>query len=111
MVKKITEINPVENKIANRQKKKVRARILISGRVQGVFFRHHTKKKAEALDVFGWVRNLEDGRVEAVIEGEKEKVENLIQWAKKGPFLAKVNNLQTEWQPYQSEFKNFEIKK
>jgi len=96
------EINPRE---------KARVRILISGRVQGVFFRHHTKKKAEALGVFGWVRNLRDGRVEAVIEGEKEKVENLIQWLKKGPFLAKVNNFQTEWQPYRGEFENFEIKK
>jgi len=89
---------------------KVRAHIFVSGRVQGVFFRHYTKKKAQELGVFGWVRNLEDDRVEAVFEGEKEKVEEMIAWSKRGPFLAKVNGIDIKWQEYQGEFENFEIR-
>jgi acylphosphatase len=89
---------------------KIRCHIFISGRVQSVFFRDNTRKKAEKLGVFGWVKNLSDGRVEAVVEGEKDKIENLIEWAKKGPFLAKVNDLEIEWQEYKGEFTNFKIR-
>ena len=90
--------------------KLVRVHIFISGRVHGVFFRDNTRKKAEELGILGWVKNLSDGQVEAVFEGEKEKVENLIKWTKKGPFLAKVNNVEVEWQEYKGEFTNFEIR-
>jgi len=90
--------------------KKVRAHIFISGRVQGVFFRENTRQKAKELGVFGWVKNLPDGRVEAVFEGEKEKVEKMIEWSKKGPLIAKVNGIDIEWQEYKGEFENFEIK-
>lgn len=88
----------------------VRANIFILGRVQNVFFRNNTRKKAEKLGIFGWVRNLSDGRVKAVFEGKKEKVENLIKWAKKGPFFAKVNKIEVEWQEYKGEFNKFEIR-
>jgi len=88
----------------------VRARIFVSGRVQGVYFREKTRRKAQELGVFGWVRNLPDGRVEAVFEGEKEKVEKTIEWSKKGPFWAKVNGLEVEWEEYRGEFENFEIR-
>ncbi|MBZ9578564.1 acylphosphatase [Patescibacteria group bacterium] len=87
-----------------------RAHIFVSGRVQGVFFRENTREKAEELGVFGWVKNLADGRVEAVFEGEKEKVESLIEWAKKGPEIARVNDIDVEWQEYKGEFKNFDIR-
>lgn len=88
----------------------VRAHIFLSGRVQNVFFRENTQKKAQSLEITGWVKNLLDGRVEAVFEGKKDKIEEMIKWAKKGPFWAKVNGLQIEWQEYKGEFTNFEIK-
>jgi acylphosphatase len=90
--------------------KKVRTHIFISGRVQGVFFRQETKEKAEELGVFGWVKNLPDGQVEAVFEGEKDKVEQIIKWAQKGPSLAKVNGLDLTWEDFKDEFKKFEIR-
>ena len=90
--------------------KKVRAHILISGRVQGVYFRQKTAKQAQMLGISGWVRNLNDNKVEAVLEGAKEDVQKIIDWAKKGPFLARVLNLDIKWQEYKGEFNNFEIK-
>lgn len=89
---------------------KARVHILISGLVQGVFFRSETRAKAEELGLFGWVRNLEDGRVEILAEGKKEKLEKLIEWAKKGPGSARVNGLDVEWQEYKGEFKDFGIR-
>ncbi|MDI6592006.1 MAG: acylphosphatase [Patescibacteria group bacterium] len=89
---------------------KARVHIYVSGRVQGVFFRQNTQEKAKILGITGWVRNLADGRVEAVFEGEKEKVQDLIEWAKRGPIGAKVTELKIEWQEYQGEFKDFEIR-
>ncbi|MBZ9572474.1 acylphosphatase [Patescibacteria group bacterium] len=89
---------------------KARAHILVSGKVQGVFFRENTRQKAEKLGVSGWVKNLTDRRVEAVFEGEKEKVEGMVEWAKKGPIWAKVNDINVEWEEYQGEFENFTIR-
>lgn len=89
---------------------KVRCHIFVSGRVQGVFFRANTQKVAQSLGVFGWVKNTEDGRVEVLVEGEKEKVEELINWLKRGPPLAKVENLSIEWQEYKGEYNDFQIK-
>lgn len=91
-------------------KEKIRAHIFISGRVQGVFFRESTKKKAEKLQVSGWVKNLRDGRVEAVLEGEKGSVEKMVDWARKGPIWANIDALDVMWEDYQAEFKGFEIK-
>ncbi len=89
---------------------RVRAHIFVSGRVQGVFFRDGTQRQAKKLAIKGWVRNLSDGRVEAVFEGEKDKVEQIVNWAKKGPILAKVDDLEVEWQEYKEEFDDFEIR-
>lgn len=89
---------------------KIRAHIFISGRVQGVFFRDNTKKKARELELTGWVRNLPDGKVEIIVEGEKEKIQELIKWAKDGPPLASVRNLRVEWQDWQGEFTDFDIR-
>jgi len=90
--------------------KKVRAHIFVSGRVQGVFFRSQTEEKARELGITGWVRNLNDGRVEAVLEGEKEKVQHLIEWAKGGPKSDRVDGVDVEWQEFKGEFKDFEIR-
>ena len=89
---------------------KVRVHIFVSGRVQGIFFRENTKKKAQKLRITGWVRNLPDGRVEAVLEGEKDKIEELVNWVKKGPMFAKVDGLEVMPEEYQGEFDNFEIR-
>ncbi len=87
-----------------------RAHIFVSGRVQGVFFRDSARREVLKLGIGGWVRNLEDGRVEAVFEGEKEKVEKMVNWAKNGPIFARVDKMEAEWQEYQGEFKSFEIR-
>jgi len=92
------------------KREKGRAHIFISGRVQGVFFREQTKKKAERLGVLGWVKNLRDGRLEAVFEGDRENVEKMVNWAKKGPIWAKIDDFSLVREDYQGEFKEFEIR-
>ena len=88
---------------------KVNARAIISGRVQGVFFRVETKRAADKIGVFGWVRNLSDGTVEAVFEGDRDRVEAVIGWCKEGPSHAQVANVDISWQEYTGEFQRFEI--
>ncbi|KPJ57230.1 acylphosphatase [Parcubacteria bacterium DG_74_2] len=90
---------------------KVRVHVLISGLVQGVFFRSHTRIKAKEFGVFGWVRNLADGKVEAVFEGEKESIEKIIEWTKKGPDYARVENVEIKWENYNGEFEDFEVRR
>ena len=89
---------------------KARAHVFVSGRVQGVFFRSQTKHNAERYDVKGWIRNLPDGRVEAVFEGEKEAVKKLVEFCKKGPSGARVAKTDIEWTPYTGMFENFGIR-
>ena len=89
---------------------KVRVHLIISGFVQGVFFRSNTQEKAKEIGVFGWIRNLGDGRVEAVFEGEKERVERIIEWAKRGPERSRVENVEIKWEEYKGEFEDFEIR-
>jgi len=86
---------------------KVRAHLLISGRVQGVCFRQSTLVEAQNLGVNGWVRNLMDGRVEAVFEGEEHSVKTLVNYCRQGPPAARVNNLEVSYGPYKGEFSNF----
>jgi acylphosphatase len=88
---------------------KVRAHLFISGRVQGVFFRDSTRKEALKRGITGWVRNLPDGRVEAVFEGDKEMVEDMIRWCHRGPEMAKVISVKVIWENYIGEFSNFRI--
>ena len=91
-------------------KEKVRAHILVSGIVQGVFFRANTAEKARELSLLGWVKNLPDGRVEAVFEGEKEKIEEIIDWLKSHPGMNKVEKVEVDWQEAKGDFENFEIR-
>lgn len=88
---------------------KARAHVIISGRVQGVFFRYETQSEARRRGLCGWVRNLRDGRVEALFEGEKEDVERLVEWCRKGPPMAKVKDVEISWEEYTGEFKDFSI--
>ena len=89
--------------------KQVSAHAIISGRVQGVFFRVETQRAAERCGVFGWVRNRPDGTVEAVFEGEQQAVDAILAWCKEGPNLSVVGNVEVTWQDYTAEFKGFDI--
>lgn len=87
-----------------------RAHVWVEGYVQGVFFRYETSKVARSLRVNGWVRNLPDGRVEAVFEGEKENVEEMVKFCRQGPPGAQVDNVEVKWEPHRGEFSGFEIR-
>lgn len=87
-----------------------RIHIWISGRVQGIFFRANTRRKAMNLNIKGWVKNLEDGRVEVVIEGSNADVKKMLEFLKKGPFGAKVTKFDIKEEKYKKEFEFFEIK-
>jgi acylphosphatase len=89
---------------------KVRCHIFVSGKVQGVFFRQNTLEKAKTLGLKGWVRNTQDGRVEAIFEGEKEKVKKILEWVKSGPPLARVENVEIRFEDFKGEFDDFEIR-
>ena len=91
-------------------KEMVRAHLRIYGLVQGVFFRSSMRRIALKLGLTGWVRNLPDGSVEAVVEGPKDKVEELIRWAHRGPPLARVERVEVKWEEYRGEFKDFRIR-
>jgi acylphosphatase len=77
----------------------IRYRVLVSGQVQGVFFRDTCRRLAEQYGVTGWVRNLPDGRVEAVFEGPAEAVDRLVDWAHHGPRLAVVDQIAVQAEP------------
>jgi acylphosphatase len=89
---------------------KVRAHLVISGRVQGVCFRAETKRAAHLFGVHGWVRNRPDGTVEAVVEGDRTDVLSLINWCKKGPPISRVDGVELSWQDYAGTFEAFTIK-
>ncbi len=78
----------------------IRRRVIAHGRVQGVFFRDSTRKRAESLGIAGWAANRADGAVEAVFEGEPDAVESMIRYAREGPGRAEVSDLEvTEEEP------------
>ncbi|MFN7106076.1 MAG: acylphosphatase, partial [Pyrobaculum sp.] len=86
------------------------AHIYVRGKVQGVFFRQSMREVARRHGVAGWVKNLPDGRtVEAVLEGEREAVEKVIQWAKVGPPGARVEAVEVSWEEHRGEFQDFKI--
>jgi acylphosphatase len=90
-------------------KDKVRAHLIISGRVQGVFFRMETKRAADRFGVFGWVKNRRDGTVEALFEGDQDNVDAMLEWCKEGPAHAQVSEVSIDWEGYAGEFNGFGI--
>jgi acylphosphatase len=74
-----------------------RAHVRVEGHVQGVFFRSEARERARSLGLSGWVRNLPDGAVEAVFEGEREAVESLVRWCERGPRGARVDDVRVRW--------------
>lgn len=87
----------------------MRAHGYISGRVQGVFFRASTRDKAQELGVVGWVKNLADGRVEFVAEGEQDAVESLVKWARQGPERARVEDMDVDFHQEDEGYDDFRI--
>jgi acylphosphatase len=87
----------------------VSAHVFITGKVQGVYFRYRTRDEAKKYGITGWVRNLPDGRVEALFNGNKENVDKLIAFAGKGPSGAKVIDVDVKWQEYSGEYSDFEV--
>jgi len=88
----------------------VRARLLISGIVQGVGYRWSCNREARALGLTGWVRNLPDGRVEAVLQGTREHVERMIKWCYRGPSEAQVSDIAVSYEDALEDFKDFGIR-
>ncbi|MFC7115011.1 acylphosphatase [Natronoarchaeum sp. GCM10025703] len=82
---------------------RTRAHVFVSGRVQGVFYRATTKETAESNAVDGWVRNLDDGRVEAVSEGPEEAIEEMVEWCHTGSPAATVEDVDVEYEEPQGE--------
>ena len=87
-----------------------RAHIIVHGIVQGVFFRYRTQKEAQGLGLTGWVRNLPDGTVEIICEGEKEAVEKLVRWTHTGPSGAFVEQADVSFEEHTGRFPTFEIR-
>ncbi len=86
-----------------------RIRIIVTGKVQGVFFRQALKVMAKKNDVFGWVKNLKDGRVEAILEGAEEKVSRLVEWSHGGPANARVEDVEIHNEKFSGEFSKFDV--
>lgn len=85
------------------------AHLIISGRVQGVFYRASCQEVAESYGLKGYVKNLPTGQVEVLVQGEKEKIEKLIEWCKKGPSDARVSDVNVEWGDISADFDGFVI--
>lgn len=84
-------------------------RIIVSGKVQGVFFRSSMKKLADENQIVGWVRNMEDGRVESFVQGRKSDVQRVIEWCRVGPMNADVETLSLTRVQTMKEMRNFSI--
>jgi len=89
---------------------KKRIRVVIQGLVQGVNFRMETSRAADKIGVYGWVRNKADGSVEALIEGDSPKVDQMLDWCRKGPRVARVTHVDVEEDIYMGEFRDFSIR-
>ena len=87
-----------------------RAHVYISGQVQGVFFRDSARERAEQLGLAGWVRNLPDGRVEAIFEGPSEKVREMVRWCEEGPSHAEVEDVEAEIEASEGDLEGFEVR-
>ncbi len=87
----------------------VRAHVFVRGRVQGVYFREYTRREARKVGVTGWVRNLWDGRVEAVFEGSPSAVEHMVRWVHHGSPRARVDQVEVQYEPCTGEFDTFRV--
>lgn len=86
-----------------------RLHVILSGRVQGVGFRYTTSNQARSLGLAGWVRNLSDGRVEAVFEGDRATLEKMLAWCQQGPTMAHVRDVETQWEEGEPQHTRFRV--
>ena len=86
-----------------------RLRLFVTGRVQGVFFRQSLKAKSVQNNIFGWVKNLQDGRVECLLEGNEKNISVLVEWANSGPANAIVENVEIHDEKFDNEFTKFDV--
>jgi len=89
---------------------KSRVRVVVSGKVQQVFFRHYVKETADDIPLYGWVRNLRNGDVELVAEGYKADLDRFVEMVHKGSPFAIIRDTKTEWSDYQGEFDRFSVR-
>jgi acylphosphatase len=87
-----------------------RAHVYVSGEVQGVFFRDSARERAEQLGLAGWVRNIPDGRVEALFEGPSERVREMVRWCEEGPSHAEVESVEAEFEASRGDLTGFEVR-
>jgi acylphosphatase len=87
-----------------------RARVRVSGQVQGVFFRDSTRRKAEELGLAGWVKNVPDGQVEALFEGPSREVREMVRWCEEGPQRASVENVDTNFESAGGDLEGFQVR-
>ena len=90
---------------------KSRMKVIAKGIVQGVNFRYYTQRQAARSNVTGWIRNLPDGSVAAVFEGEEQDVEAMVQWCRQGPPSADVRELIAQPEEYRGEFTSFNVRR
>lgn len=88
-----------------------RVHIFVSGKVQGVYYRQNTAQKAQEYGISGWVRNLSDGRVESIMEGDEVNISQILTWCKQGPVDADVSEVEIINEEYKNEFTSFDIVK
>ena len=86
-----------------------RVRLFVTGRVQGVFFRQSLKAKAIQNNIFGWVKNLQDGRVECILEGNEENIRILVNWTHTGPANSIVENVEVHNEKFNNEIIKFDV--
>jgi len=87
-----------------------RLHVWVSGRVQGVFFRDSTRRAVQDLALAGWVRNLPDGRVEAVFQGEKGECERALEYVREGPPAARIDHVETQWEDDEEGLSDFRVR-
>lgn len=92
------------------EKESISVRLIVRGKVQGVYFRFNMRQVAMKNSVVGWVRNLPDGNVEASLEGNKEDVNQVVQWSKIGPENARVDEVKMDYGEYTGKYKDFIIR-
>jgi len=88
----------------------VRVHLFIQGRVQGVSFRYYTMQEARSLGLTGWVRNLWDGRVEVLLDGDDDAVKQMVEWCQRGPPSSVVEDVEITWEESTAEFNNFRVR-
>jgi len=89
--------------------KQVRARVVITGKVQGVYFRAETQRAARQRNVRGWVRNRPDGSVEALFEGDEPSVKAMLEWCRQGSPLSRVEHVDVRWETHKGDWDRFDI--